>query len=430
MSIYLNPFYARASEQYRDAPQFVTTFGPGALDMLPEVIWDRLILLRSSPGAGKTSLMRLFSAENLEWTRLRTKATEPLHRQLIEMGAIDDHGPRKLGVLVDLDRDYKSLLDLPISPEASRRLFFRLLDVRVLVGAMRAALALRQRSFPEDIGDVVFEDRSADGRVEALLDRLGGPTGRGILNYARETERATLGLLDALLSADVDEVPDGHNELYSLTLLADAQIIVAGEPIDAQPLVMFDDGHSLERTQRDTLLNELRVRRTAVARWYSERFEALSDQELLAGLGSEGRDVVLVDLDSIARQGSNDGRRFTRGRHDRVLTDIARRRAAPQLATYAQEHQEFLELLEEDRDSPILERPDILDALEARVTDLVANETRYANWLADARALSGMTAAVRWREIEVLILRDRARQQDLFDAPLTDDDIESRSSAC
>jgi hypothetical protein len=99
------------------------------------------------------------------------------------------------------------------------------------------------------------------------------------------------------------------------------------------------------------------------------------------------------------------------------------------LATYAQEHQEFLELLEEDRDSPILERPEILDALETRVTDLVANETRYANWLADVRALSGMAAAVRWREIEVLILRDRARQQDLFDAPLTDDDIESRSSA-
>lgn len=429
MSIYLNPFYARASEQHRDAPQFVTTFGAGALDMLPGAIWDRLILLRSSPGAGKTSLMRLFTVENLEWVRTRTKSTEPLYRQLTEMGAIDDAHPRKLGVLIDLDRDYRSLLDLPISSEISRRLFLRLLDVRVLVGALRAALTLRHRSFPRDIGEVTLEDRGVDGRVGALLDRLGGPTGGGLLAYARATERTILHLLDALLSVDVEEVPEGHNELYSLSVLADARMVIGGEPLEAQPLVMFDDGHSLERLQRDILLKELRIRRTSVARWYSERFEALSDQELLSGLGSEGRDVALVDLDSIARQGSKDGRRFSKGRYERVLTDIARRRAAPLLANYAQEQQEFLELLEDDRDLLIHEHVGIVEALEDRVVALAAGEPRYEEWLREARRRSGMDAAVRWRELEVLILRDRHRQQNLFDEQLADHDIDSRSSA-
>ena len=432
MSIYLNPFYARASEQLRDPHQFVSTFGAGALDMLPVALFDRLVLLRSSPGAGKTSLMRLFSVENLEWARSRMKQTEPVHRQLLDLGAIDEHGPRLLGVFIDLDRDYRSLLDLPIDPDVGRRLFLRLLDVRVLVGALRSALSMRDRSFPEAIAEVVFEVPSGDSRVEALLERMGGPTGLGMLDYARETERKILGLLDALLSVDVDHIPDGHNELYSLAVLAEADLIVAGSRLEAQPLVMFDDGHRLERSQRDTLLSELRLRRTKVARWYAERFEALSDQELLADIGSEGRDVALVDLDSIARQGSADGRRFTRGRYDRVLTDIARRRAAPQLATYAQEHQEFLDLLDEDRDVAFAgsdASSAIIQTLESRVMSLAGDDERYGTWLSDARQLDGFDAAVRWRELEILILRDQDRQQDLFGSALTDDDIGVRSSS-
>ena len=394
MSIYLNPFYARAAEQHRDSHQFVTTFGAGALDMLPPDVWDRLVLLRSSPGAGKTSLMRLFAVENLEWARTRMKSSDPVRSELVTLGAIDDVGPRKLGVLIDLDRDYRSLLDLPLVPDVARRVFLRLLDVRILTGVLRAALAATHRIFPADVGDVHFTVPNGDARVEALLERMGGPSGIGILDYARSTERSILRLLDALLSSDVDEVPEGHNELYSLSVLAESQIGIAGKTLEAQPLLMFDDGHSLERSQRDALLNELRLRRTSVARWYAERFEALSDQELLAGIGAEGRDVTLVDLDTIARQGSSDGRRFTRGRHDKVLADIARRRAAPRLAAYAQENQEFLDLLDDDRNSLVASSSQaILTSLEARVLTLSSHDHRYDEWITAAREMNGFDAA-------------------------------------
>jgi hypothetical protein len=333
-------------------------------------------------------------------------------------------------VFIDLDRDYRSLLDLPFEPDICRRLFLRLLDVRVLVGAFRATLSLHDRGFPDDVGEIVLQVSGGDGRAEALLERIGGPTGEGILEYARTTERTILRLLDALLAVDINEIPDGHNELYSLSLLADANIVVAGRHIDAQPLVMFDDGHRLDRSQRDILLGELRLRRVSVARWYSERFEALSDQELLADVGDEGRDIVLVDLDSIARQGSKDGKRFAKGRYDRVLSDIARRRAAPLLANYAQEHQEFLDLLDEDRDAAFNgPGATILESLEARVVAVAGGDHRYVQWLGEARRMTGFEAAVRWRELEVLILRDQDRQQDLFGGELTDGDITSRSSS-
>lgn len=428
MSVYLNPFFARASEQHRDAHQFVTTFGAGALDMLPGAAWDRLVLLRSSPGAGKTSLMRLFIPENLEWVRRRIPHSEPVRRALLELGAIDEERVNKLGVLIDLDRDYRSLLDLPLPSDTGQKLFFRLLDVRILVGAIRSALSLAGLPFPDAVGEVRF-DAAGDSRLEALLERLGGPEASGIHEYARATERSILGLLDALVESDVREIPSGHSELYSLSVIDSAKILVHGEQTAAQPMVMFDDGHSLDRTQRDALLVELRRRRPSVARWYSERFEALSDQELLAGGGLEGRDVALVDLDSIAREGSNDGKRFTRGRHDRVLADIARRRAQHQLATHAQENQDFLDLLEDDRDTALGDATEeVLRTLEARVLELGGADDRYRVWVDHARSLAGFEAATVWRELEVLIQRDQNRQPDLFDDSLSTVDFAERSS--
>ena len=233
------------------------------------------------------------------------------------------------------------------------------------------------------------------------------------------------------MASEVEEIPGGHNELYSLELLANSSMLVGGRPIDAQPVLMFDDGHSLDRSQREALLEELRRRRPNVARWYSERYEALSNQELLTQIGHEDRDVILIDLDNIARNGrSSGGRRFTRGRYNKVLAEMARRRAERQLSIYAQEHQGFLELLDEQKDRAVQESQfDVLGTLEQRVMDLCRSEKRYSRLISRARSQSGFKAAVHWRELEVIVHRDRTRQLDLFGEELSSDDFESRSSS-
>lgn len=428
MSLYVNPFFARTSEQLSEVSQYVQTFGAGALDMLPEQVWDRLLILRSSPGAGKTSLMRMFAVDSLQWVRENAKPGEPLFQELAERGVLIEGRVSKLGLLLNLDRDYRSLLDLPLPPETSERLFLRLLDVRILVAAVRAAMKLTERRYPDDAHLFHLVIPGGDPQVEALVERVGGPYGDGILSYARRTENEILGLLDALLVTEVREPLEGHGSLYSLRLLSEG-IAVAGEPLDAQPLVMFDDGHKLEPSQRTRLLDELRRRETATARWYAERFEALSDQELLAATGEPGRDHILVDLDDVARNGSSDSRRFQRGRHDRVLEDIARRRATKYLASYADETQDFLALLEEDADEILSGRgPEVASALRARVETLVGDERRYESWFADAHAATGWEAAVRWRELEVLIHRDKRRHPGLFEETLSLEESIARSS--
>ena len=67
MRSYRNPFRYRTSEQEtsQGLRRFLKTFGAGALDILPEHIWDRPVLIQSAPGGGKTSLLRIFSADTL-----------------------------------------------------------------------------------------------------------------------------------------------------------------------------------------------------------------------------------------------------------------------------------------------------------------------------------------------------------------------------
>ena len=403
-------------------------FGPGALDMLPEVLWDRLIILRSAPGAGKTSFMRLFTVDSLERVRKSMKPADPLYAELLRRGALTTSATQKMGVLVSLRKDYRALLDLPYDPAQLRRLFLRLLDVRTILGVLRATLRLCDLRFPEDAHRFKLSSSGGpDVRVEAAIERMGGPHGEGIVEYSRTTERSIIRMLDALVESDFDATLEGHSELYSLRILSGSDLVVDGTAIRAQPLLMFDDGHELEATQREALLAELRGREAPVARWYAERFEALSNQELLSDLGREERDYVLVDLDAIARGG--DGPRFQRGRYDRVLTDIARRRAAPTLSDYAQENEEFLGLLEEDRDAVLGgDEATILAALTRRVNDVAGGDSRYQGWITRVGQLTGFQAAVGLRETEILIHRDQDRQRDLFADELSEAEIGERSS--
>lgn len=428
MSLYPNPFESRASEHQRDVHQFVSTFGAGAVDLLPPAVWDRLVVLRSSPGAGKTSLMRLFTTETLMWIRDRYDSAEPVHRLLTDREVLAADGtPRKLGVLLPLDRDYESLVDLPIGEASVDRLFLRLLDSRILTSVLRASLSTSGLEFPSDAERFGLDASGAETRTQAALEKIGGVDGSAIVNFSRRTERQVLDLLDAVLSVELQPGADGHAELLSLAILEECEITVDGSPLGLQPLLMFDDGHELAPRQRRTLLDNLRRRRPRTARWYAERFEAMSNQELMQGIGHDGRDLVEVDIDDIARNGA--GRRFTAGQHTKILSNIALRRAAPVLSTYAQESQPFFELLESPAVAP---HPDDFQqshaALRTRVLEAAGSDARYRAWLEGADSLAGRGASVRWRELEILIARDKQRQQDLFGTPLTDADLSDRSN--
>ena len=65
-----NPFLMRASERIESDVNFLRLYSPIVLDSLIEknsndTLWNNVIFIRSSPGGGKTSLLRVFEPSTL-----------------------------------------------------------------------------------------------------------------------------------------------------------------------------------------------------------------------------------------------------------------------------------------------------------------------------------------------------------------------------
>ncbi len=421
MRHYRNPFRARAAEQLNEPIVFLRNFGAGALEVLPDSdsIWDRLLVLRSAPGGGKTSLMRLFTIENLRLVDRRREEFPDLVTELARLGAITDGGVTHLGVSVNLDRDYRSLLDLDLPEEQLLRLFFRLLDARIVGAMVRAALAAAGNEDPREL-ELVPLGSQAETATEAEL--VGGLNGEQLYAWAMRIEREILRPLDAVLPGEVDVsellvTP----RLHSLSLLSKTRLQVAGSELPQRPLVMFDDGHELGRAQRDALIEQLRGRTLQVARWYSERFEALTNDEVLVG-SSEGRDFELIELENQARR--------ARGRHERVLQDISNRRSRSYLDDYANVQQSFTDLIDAPDDKLLGGHGEaILASMRERVAEIAGGHARYDEWIREVGGRPVYDSLVRLRSLEIVIHADRERAEvELFEEPLPIEEFEQREA--
>ena len=421
MRTYPNPFRARASEHHTDHRAFLRNFAGGMLDLLPSELWDRPLVLRSAPGAGKTSLMRVFTAPSLALLHEDPNDFRTLHERLEELGALGPAGPQVLGVLLNLERDYRALTAVGAPEDVSLRLFFRLLDARIMATVVRAALSAADETDP-----ATFLLHPTDGSEPDLVDRLGGLDGPGILAYAQGVEREVANLLDSLLPVRWADVRTGHADLYSLTVLSTTTIEVAGRALPMRPLLMLDDGHALAPHQREQLVRRLMDRKLGVGRWYAERFEALSTKELMEGT-TEGRDYILLELEALAR--GRGQRRSTA--FERILVEAGNLRAGRSLARYADEDEDFFELLEVEPDELLGQTPGaVVAAARNRLEQVVAGRSRYADWVTGTDRLEGYAAALRCRELEILIRKDERRaQQQLFEITLDEDElVRSQSS--
>lgn len=145
MRSYGNPFRSRTSEQVaqQGLDRYLRSFGADALELLPDEVLQRPLIIRSAPGAGKTSLLRVVSADTLRVLGIRRSAHEDIVSQLKAIGALDNEGhPAVLGFRVPLVRDYRGITDLEPDAGAARRIFLRLLDARIIAAFCDAVEAL------------------------------------------------------------------------------------------------------------------------------------------------------------------------------------------------------------------------------------------------------------------------------------------------
>lgn len=428
-----NPFHVRTSEQASSDTRFLGLFGPDVLQALsPDELWDRLIVFRSAPGGGKTSILRLFTPGALRalHQNRHQEATKRLAELLTQWGVLADHGPLLLGTRLTCDQQYAAIRDMTEDELARRQLFFALVNARIILAALRGAVTLAGGQWPADVGRVRIVPEPDEVIPTAATQTFPERDGRILYERACAIERDICARLNDLGGAGAQGAPS-HTNLWALYVLA-GHIEYDGAALADRVLVAFDDIQMLHRSQREDLRRALMTRELRVARWVAERWQGLSVEEAFAHGATLGRDYQIIQLDGWADEGNQRLSRF-----ERTLSDIANRRtqSSDLMQEQALTTAAFDAFLQDVGDAPPtrawLEKT--IAAARGRVDALAGQAPRYRMWLqehvrAEERTLDALR---RWRELEILIERDRLRRQgDLFpDEALTAAELDHRHSS-
>ena len=421
-----NPFRMRASEQIASDTTFLRLFGSGVLDSLPEEeAFSRPVIFRSAPGGGKTSMLRVFTPTSLNhlYSNRFSEDYRDLYLKMKDLGVVGGSGPQLLGIMLSCDKNYADLEDLPWEKVHRKRLFFALLNSRILLSTMRATLQLQNLEYPQDCHRVSIK---GDSDILARLSIPAGGEGVKIFEWARDIEFEISAALDSIDPALPRMI--GHDDLSSLDLLKADGIFLDGERAASRALIMFDDVHKLAPSQR-RFLGEALGEARGVAIWIAERLEALETRDLLDIGSKHGRDYTdsAVTLE-----------RYWRSHHRRFEGTV--RMIADKRVREVQQSNigSFDSCVPENLDNPAI-RVAFEDA-RVRTKEAVKKEwgdqTAFRDWIANTETAGGTAheSAIAWQTLNIQIVRENRRsqrqiQQRLLEAPLSPEGLEGRSKS-
>ena len=285
-----NPFFVRMAEQSESDDQFLSLFSLSVLDLLPEDgSWNRLLPIELPPGAGKSTLLRLFTPTVLTTIARRRHQSdfETLAQELSDLDAIDANGVELLGVLVNCKDDFNRLADLSIDEKAQLSLFWALLHSRLVLLTIRAALQLNGLTYPKDVHAICLEPRP-DGVTRRPDART--ISGTDLFERARTTEQDIVDSLNRFVPTAY-EMGEETTVGDFFQLLNTHRISVQGGRSTKHVLLMFDDAHMLDDSQRNALNVELRRHdQSAFASWVATRLNALSPPDVISEVAHPNRE--------------------------------------------------------------------------------------------------------------------------------------------
>jgi hypothetical protein len=417
-----NPFRLRASQRSVRDEQFVKLFAAGALDLLNDADdpWSSLVYLRSAPGGGKTTLLRLLTPGPLKKVaRLQDdQETKPTRDALSKAGAIVDDAPAILGVMIGFTNEYRDLDEIDASSSRARGVFRALVNARIVLATLRAMLERSEKSYPDDLKTVHAKWAPVDG---ATLPE--NASGEELHSWASQIEESVFDVLDDL-GADGKPLPKAASGLEALHWFATASLTDSIGALDLKRVLLLDDLQFLSDEQSTWLKQALTNARAGCGIWIAERLEALPAEDLIAEGALEGRDYDgEIRLEARWRKRSVAFTKFV----DQIA-DLRVREAD------GFEGRSFFPALADDLYSERWDSVfgDACRSIEQRLEVRVGSQQRYSQWLAQRRAGSGSSRdrALGWRELEILIERDLARAQSAFDFDLlTEAELSDKENA-
>ena len=413
-----NPFRLRAAQRAVSDEEFVRLFGAGALDLMDDITdpWSGLVFLRSAPGGGKTSFLRLLTPRPLKIASLLhdDDNCRPTYDALRQREAIGERGPNILGVFCSFTNEYRDLEEI----DFGGGMFRALLNARIVIATVRALLERSDRAYPDNLSTIKTSwAPDSDTTIPAVAD------GVELFEWASEIERKFYDQLDALDDAEHGRV--GHTRLDVLQWFSKARFEDDHGFVEAKRVLLLDDLQFLTEGQRRSLTELLLQARASCGIWVAERMEALSHQDLLSEGALENRDYQgVIQLEN---KWANRLPAYTK-----FVSQIAELRA--RRAESFNDRDLFSLIAERDDNAVWRDQFELAsNALRDRVERMVgSNEQRYHQWMVNTEESSedAFQKAVNWRTTQILVERDLSRSQRAFPFEvLTVDEFKDRSSS-
>ena len=315
-----NPFKIRATEKIDSDAGFLRLFSPLVLETLEQSyiegkLWENVLYIHSSPGAGKSSLVRIFEPSSLKILLNSKSATDykGLFTSLKKIEALDEQGINVLAVVMQCTRNYEILEELNVSDALKKRFFFSLLNSRIILATLRNLCVLKDKRFPEDLDSIQFTYNNDTNYFKTISVPCDG---KALYNWASEIERNIYRTIDSFLPIEDGEA-EGHDELFALETLLPQNLLIDGKQACNKVLFVLDDAHKLTVTQRKTLKKYLLEKRGNFTVWISERLEALEANENIGSFLE--RDYNEINLESFWRDNNS--------KFERILQNISDKRA-------------------------------------------------------------------------------------------------------
>jgi hypothetical protein len=417
-----NPFRLRASKRSVRDEQFVRLFAAGALGLLDDLTepWSGVVFLRSAPGGGKTTLLRLLTPGPLKKIfRLQDDMdVRPTRDALLKAGAITANGLAILGVMMGFTNEYRDLDDIGDSGARAKGVFRALVNARIVLATLRALLERSEKSYPDDLGQLRARWQPVDGSTLPAE-----ATGQELHQWASQIEEGVFDVIDDL-GGDGKPLPRAASGLEALLWLSTAKLSDVTGDIELKRVLLLDDLQFLSDEQSTWLRGAITNARAACGVWIAERLEALPAEDLLAEGALEDRDYDgEIRLERRWRK-----RGVAYGKFVDQIADLRAHDAD------GFEGRSFFPALAEELDQESWDKvfQEQSAAIEKRIVTRVGQQHRYEQWLAQRRAATGSAreCALGWRELEVLVERDLTRAQRAFDFDmLTEDDLSDKENS-
>jgi len=413
-----NPFKERRSELIDNEETFLRLYSPGVLDILDDKdLWNKPLRIKSAPGGGKTSLLRIFTPKSLHalYGVRDREHYKDLYLKLQSLGALDNDGPKVLGIfLYGGMRKYAKLEYIDIDRLQKNRLFFSLLNSRIVLAMLRSALEYTQNSYPEDLKILSIKFKKIDNLQDGWKLEY---QGNELFEWAKVTENDIGSFLD---SFEYPSAPryKGLDSIEILDLLQYVSIKVGHKEVAGNVVVMFDDLHELSQHQHECLLDDVIKSRRKLGVWLSERLEALGFDELLSEDMTLGRDHNEIKIEDY--WGGKSGNKF-----ERILINVADRRCKESTVI---DISSFDSCLKDVLDNQDLQEQfkDIVAKVSEKVLNFTSKGSRYLSWLEEIGnlTLTPKEMATKWIALRILIEREERKNQQELEFQLSPEKLE------